>query len=333
LPLLPEYQFKGRVKHMHKLRKFVKNNFILLVILALIAMFTAISGKRFFNFDNFITIARQAAILGMTATGLMILMLTGNIDLSLGGVMSFTSVFFAQLISVDYFNINPFLAMLIVILIGIAFGWLKGLLITSTKMNALIATLGISTALKGFTFLLCDSKTIGGLNPSLVFLGQGYIGPFPMPVVFCGILMVVVAFVCKKTYLGRYMAATGSNSEAARLGGINTDRITRIAFILATVCSVIATIVLTYRVKSGQPNCGDAYQMNNLLACTVGGISFGFGGEGGVLNVIYGILVVGIITNGMTVMGLSSYWQYVMQGTILAFAVGMDYVQRRRSKA
>ena len=107
----------------------------------------------------------------------------------------------------------------------------------------------------------------------------------------------------------------------------------RIAFILATVCSVIATIVLTYRVKSGQPNCGDAYQMNNLLACTVGGISFGFGGEGGVLNVIYGILVVGIITNGMTVMGLSSYWQYVMQGTILAFAVGMDYVQRRRSKA
>lgn len=317
---------------MRNFRKFVKNNFILFVIIALVVLFTAASGTRFFNFDNFITIARQAAILGMTSTGMMVLMMTGNIDLSLGGVMSFISVFFAQLISKNYYDINPFLAIVIILVISGLFGYAKGWLITGTKMNTLIATLGLATALKGFTYLLSGSKTVGGLNDSLVFLGQGYLGPIPVPVIICGVMMIIISFLCKRTYLGRQMAATGSNAEAARLGGINTDRIQRIAFVIATLCSALASIVLTYRVKSGQPNCGDPYQMNNLLACTVGGISFGFGGEGGVINVIYGILVVGIITNGMTVMGLSAFWQYVMQGCILVFAVAADYIQRNRSK-
>lgn len=317
---------------MQKFRRFAKNNFVLFIILALIALFTVCSGERFFNFDNFITIARQAAILGMCSCGMMMLMLTGNIDLSLGGVVSLTSIMFAKMISGDYYGMNPILAIIIVLIFNALLGYAKGLLITKTNMNAMIATLGLSTAMKGVTYLISESKTVGNINPSLVFLGQGYVGPIPMPVIVCGIMMAVLAFVCRKTYLGRHMAATGSNTEAARLGGIKTDQVKQIAFVIATVCAAIASIVLTYRVKSGQPNCGDPYQMNALLACTVGGISFGFGGEGGVINVIYGILVVGIISNGMTVMGMSANWQYIVEGVILVFAVAADYIQRNRSK-
>lgn len=317
---------------MKRLQSFAKKNINLLIVLILVAFFTMISGTKFFSATNFITILRQAALLGMTATGMMLMMLTGNTDLSLGGVVSLTSIVFAQLISADYYNINPLLAVVIVLLLGLFIGWIKGVLITTTKMNAMIATYGLSTVLKGITYLLCQSRTIGSLNESLVFLGQGYIGPIPMPVIICAIVMLVIAFICKKTYLGRYMAATGSNAEAARLSGINTKRVVQIAFALGTLLAAIAGVVLTLRVKTGQPNCGDPYAMNNLVACTVGGISFGFGGQGGVLNVIYGILIVGIITNGMTVMGLSAYWQYVMQGAILILAVAMDYIQRNRGK-
>jgi len=317
---------------MNKLKSFAKRNFNLFIVLALVVLFTLISGKKFFSVTNLITVMRQAALLGMTATGMMLMMLTGNTDLSLGGVVSLTSILFAQLISKDYYDMNPVLAIIIVLLLGLFIGWVKGFMITKTKMNAMIATFGFATVLKGITYLLCQSRTIGSLNDSLVFLGQGYIGPIPMPVVICICVMIIIAFVCKKTYLGRYMAATGSNSEAARLSGINTERVVQIAFALGTLCASIAAVVLTYRVKSGQPNCGDPYQMNNLVACTVGGISFGFGGQGGVKNVIYGILIVGIITNGMTVMGLSAYWQYVMQGSILIFAVAIDYIQRNRGK-
>lgn len=313
-------------------KRFIKKNFNLVIITILVLFFTACAGDRFFNFDNFITIARQAAILGMCGCGMMVLMLTGNVDMSLGGVMSFTSILYSELISVDFYDINPILAIVIVTVVNVAYGYLGGLLITKTKMNSMIATLGLSTALNGFTFLLCQSKTIGGLNSQLVWLGQGYVWKIPNPVIICGILMLILDFVCKRTYFGRYMAATGSNSEAARLGGINTDRVKRIAFTIASICATIASIVLTYRVKSGQPNCGSSYQMNNLLACTVGGISYGFGGEGGVINVIYGIFIVGIITNGMTVMGLNQYWQYVMQGGILVFTVALDYLQRTKIK-
>ena len=312
--------------------RFIKSNFNLVIITILVVFFTVFCGSRFFSFENFITIARQAAILGMCGCGMMVLMLTGNVDMSLGGVMSFTSILYSELISSDYYNKDPIASIFVVLIANIIYGYIGGLIVTKTKMNSMIATLGLATMLNGFTYLLCQSKTIGALNSKLVWLGQGSVGPVPNPVIICGILMVILDFICKRTYLGRHMAATGSNAEAARLGGINTDRVKRIAFIIASICATIASIVLTYRVKSGQPNCGNSYQMNNLLACTVGGISYGFGGEGGVINVIYGIFIVGIITNGMTVMGLNQYWQYVMQGGILVFTVALDYLQRAKIK-
>lgn len=312
-----------------KIKHFFKKNFNVAFLLGLIALF-GICTDSFFSFDNMITILRQASILGMCACGLMFLLLSGNIDLSLGAVMSFISVFFAQLISTDYYNLNPIVAIIIVLALGAIFGYLKGWLITWTGMNALIATLGLATALKGVTFLTCNAKIITNINQSVVFIGQGYVGPIPIPVIACGVMLAVSAFVLKKTYFGRYIYATGSNEYAAYLGGINVDRVKRICFVLASLCATIASVVLTLRVKTGQPNCGDPYQMNVLIACTVGGISFGFGSGGGVLNVLYGVLIVGIITNGMTIMGVDSYYQYVMQGMILVVAVGLDYLQRKK---
>lgn len=312
--------------------KSIAKKYMMLIVLIILIIFFSIFGQNFFSLNNAITVCRQVSIIGICATGLMFTLLTGHIDLSIGSTVSFAAVFFAKLVSLNEgILMNPWLAMLVVLLFCALIGVIKGLLVVGTNMPALIATLAVSTALEGVNYLITDAKPISKIPDSIAWLGQGYVGPIPMPVIIFAAIVLVAFFILGFTYIGRYIYATGSNTEAARLAGLNVKLVKVAAYVVCSMLCAVAGFVLCTRLRSGTATTGTQYQNKALTSCTVGGISLA-GGEGTIYNLLCGIFVIGIITNGMTIMGINDYWQSVAEGVILAFAVGMDYYQRTHVK-
>lgn len=310
----------------------ITRKYMMLIVLIVLVIFFSIFGTNFFSWDNAVTVCRQVSIIGICATGMMFALLTGHIDLSIGSTVSFAAVFFAKLVSEqEDILMNPALAMLVVLLFCALIGVVKGLLVVVTNMPALIATLAVSTALEGVNYLITDAKPISKIPDSIAWLGQGYLGPIPMPVVIFAVIVLIAGLILTFTYIGRYIYATGSNSEAARLAGLNVKAVNVAAYVVCSCLCAVAGFVLCTRLRSGTATTGTQYQNKALTSCAVGGISLA-GGEGTIYNLLCGIFVIGIITNGMTIMGINDYWQSVAEGAILAIAVGVDYYQRTHVK-
>lgn len=312
--------------------KAFTRKYMMLIILVLMCTFFSIFGENFFSIENLITVCRQVSIIGICSAGMMFALLTGHIDLSIGATVSFSAVLFAKLVSENEdILMNPYLAMLVVLAFCVVLGIIKGLLVVETNMPALIATLAVSTSLEGVNYLITDAKPISKIPDSIAWLGQGYLGSIPMPVIIFALIILVAGFILAFTYIGRYIYATGSNTEAARLAGLNVKFVKISAYIVCSCLCAVAGFVLCTRLRSGTATTGTAYQTKALTSCTVGGISMA-GGEGTIYNLLVGIFVIGVLTNGMTILGISDYWQDVAQGIILAFAVGVDYYQRTHVK-
>lgn len=314
-----------------KLSVITKKYMMLVVLMVMVVLFS-IFGQNFFSGENAITVCRQVSIIGICSTGMMFTLLTGHIDLSIGSTVSFAAILWAKLISTnENINMNPYLAMLLVMFFCVIIGSVKGLLVTKTNMPALIATLAVSTSLDGINYLICDAKPISKINESIYWLGQGYVWKIPMPVIVFGTIVLVAGIILGFTYIGRYIYATGSNAEAARLAGLNVHMVKIAAYIVASCLCAVAGFVLCSRLRSGTATTGSQYQNKALTSCVVGGISMA-GGEGTIYNLLVGIFVIGILTNGLTILGVNDYWQNVCQGAILAFAVGTDYYSRTHVK-
>ena len=321
-------------KDLRKKASAFTKKYMMLFVLILICTFFSIFGKNFFSAANAITVCRQVSIIGICAAGMMFTLLVGHIDLSIGATVSFAAVLFAKLCADPAgFGLawNPVLSIVIVLLFCVLIGVIKGLLVVETNMPALIATLAVSTALEGVNYLITDAKPISKLPESIAWIGQGYIGQIPMPVIIFAVIIVISGFILSSTYIGRYIYATGSNTEAARLSGLNVKFVKISAYVVCSLLCGVAGFVLATRLRSGTATTGMQYQTKALTSCTVGGISMA-GGEGTIYNLLVGIFIIGIITNGMTIMGINEYWQDVVQGCILAAAVGVDAYQRTHTK-
>jgi ribose transport system permease protein len=300
-------------------------------VLIVLVVFFSVFADRFFTFDNIIGIFRQVSILGLFATGMMFVMITGYIDLSIGAIGSFSSIWFGMCVSSNFWNLPPAIGFILTLLFAGAIGLFNGMVITKTKMEPLVGTLATATMLTGVTFTLCKAMPVTGLPKSVLFIGQGFVGSIPVPVILLAVILVIVWFVLNKSYPGRYLYAVGSNSEASRLSGIKTDRVKITAYVITALLAGLAGIVLTSRLNAGQPKAGDSYLMTALISCSVGGISLA-GGRGGVFHLICGICVLGVITNGMLIIGFNAYLQNIVQGAVLTLAVSLDYIQRQRSQ-
>ena len=298
--------------------------YMMLIVLILLIVFFSIFGENFLSVENAITVCRQVSIIGICATGMMFALLTAHIDLSIGATVSFAAVFWAKLISTNEgIMMNPYLAMLVVLFFCVIIGTANGLLVVKTNMPALIATMATSTVLEGVNYLITDAKPISKIDESIYWIGQRYVGKIPMPVIVFGVIVIVAGVILGFTYIGRYIYATRSNSEAARLAGLNTDMVNVAAYIVsACLCGVAGF---------GTATTGTQYQSKALTSCVVGGISMR-GGEGNIYNLLVGVFVIGVLSNGLTIIGVNDYWQSVAQGIILAFAVGTDYYSRTHVK-
>ena len=296
----------------------------LIILVLLIVAFTIINPV-FFSGKNMINILKQISIMGIMAMGMTFVLLTGGIELSMGAQISLVCVTVSMFVKNMGMPVVP--AMLLSIAFTTLIGFFNGFLISKTKVPALILTLGTSTFLEGFVYTICGGLPVYGLPASLKWLGQyNLFGFLPVLVIVMAIMVMIAVFILEKTYTGRYFYAIGSNEEATKLSGVNTDKVGIVAYTLSGLLVGIAGILMLGRVGSGQPGAGKGYEMDVLTGCVLGGVST-TGGKGKVSNAFLGILIIGVLSNGMAIAGLGEFPQKMVKGIVLIIAIVLDRLQ------
>ena len=293
----------------------------------LIVIVISLVNSKFISINNILNILRQVSIIGICAVGMTFVIISGGIDLSVGSMLGVSGVSCAMLMSG---GVNPAFAILIVILIGAISGLIIAFFINVVNLVPFIVTLGMMTTLRGVCYVITNGMPVYGIPDSIGFIGKGYLFDIiPVPVILLVIVFIVGIFILEKTSFGRTVYGIGGNIEASRLSGINVNRQRYKIYMFSGMLFSIAGIVLLGRVNSGQPTAGEGYEMDIITACILGGISF-TGGEGKLRGVVIGLLIIGTLANGMTLMSIPEFWQWVVKGLVLILAVSIDSLTKQR---
>ncbi|MDD3699259.1 MAG: ABC transporter permease [Atribacterota bacterium] len=280
----------------------------------------------FFNPLNILNVIRQVSIIGVIAVGMTFVILLGGIDLSVGSVVAFTGIIAAGF-QVKWGG-SLFLSIVIPLLIGGGIGFLNGFISTKGGLHPFIVTLGTMSIFRGATLLVAKGRPISGMSRSFRFIGAGMIGPIPFPVILFLGSVIIAAIILRRTVFGRYIYAIGGNEEAALLSGIRVDRYKISAFTILGFLSALSGLILTSRLNSGELVAGEGYELDVIASVVIGGTSM-MGGEGGVYGTLIGALLIGVISNGLNLLGVQPYWQMIVRGSIIILAVLMDKMKRR----
>lgn len=292
----------------------------LLVIVMFIIL--AISTDTFFTSTNVINLVRQVSVNAMVALGTAFVVFGGEIDLSTGAILALGGVVCSKLMVEAGMSVP--IAIIITVAVGMLVGLVSGLIITTFGLNSFIVTLGMQYVLQGISLLLTNSQPVSNLPKSFLILGRGYIGPIPIPVIIAIVMFSIGAFVFRFLPFGRYVVAVGDNPVAANLSGINV-KFTKISmFLMNGAIASIGAIILASRLSSGQPTVGADVSMQALAAVYVGGTS-----QGKVSNTLGGVLVLGLVNNGLNLLRVNVYWQRVALGIIIIASVVIDTLRTR----
>ena len=302
---------------------------ITVVLIVLIIMFSIMSPV-FLTVSNLMNIARQVSMIGISAVGMMFVLLIGGIDLSTGAIVSFTNVLAALLMT--RMGMSPVLASILCLVLSAGIGLINGLLITLFHIPALIATLATQSVFFGVSYIISGGVSIFGFPESYSILGKGYLWIIPVPVIIMILTFGVGAFILKKTPFGRYFYAIGGNEEASHLSGIKVGRTKVMVYSLAGFFGGISGLIMLSRINSGQAITGKGFEFDVITAVVLGGISVS-GGSGKIMNAIVGVLIMGILSTGLTLINLGEYPQMIVKGIVLILAVGFDCVQKYRDNA
>lgn len=303
-----------------KIKEILTNYGIIFVLLILVIVFSTLS-DRFLMRDNIFNILRQVSIVGIISVGMTLVMLTGGIDLSCGSIVGLSGVGAALMMTEA--AMNPVLASVIMLVVGIILGLANGYFISQLKVPPFIATLGMMTSIRGIAYIITGGLPVFGFNRSFTRLGQGYVGVIPVPVIFMAGAFILGYILLSKTRIGRHIYGVGGNEEASRLSGIQVKKVKFFVYGAAGFMSALAGIVLLARVNSGQPNAGNSYEMDVITGVVLGGVSMS-GGQGKIAMVIVGVMIMGILTNGMTMLSINEYIQQFVKGLVLIAAVALD---------
>ena len=316
--------------------EFYKKYGILVVLAALMIIFGIIA-PNFMNVSNIFEILRQISFQAILAVGMTYCMLTAGVDLSVGSMTAFcgmvgTSFMAAQPIpfAEGAFNPNPIIGVVLGLLAGAAWGFVNGFLINKIKIAPLIATLATYESIRGLVYISTGALPIyDGIEDYFKVLGQGSIGIVPIPVIIMVIIFILGGLVLSKTTYGRSVYCVGGSEEVARLSGINVKKIKYSVYVISGVLSGLAGMLLVARMNSFQPNVGLGYEFEVITACVLGGVSMA-GGEGKMLGAFVGILIMGVLLNGLIQIGLNDFYREVFSGVVLAVAVGIDSMSHNK---
>lgn len=299
---------------------------ILFALLALVVFFS-VATTGFLSVNNLFNILRQVAVNGIAASGMTFVLLTGGIDISVGAVMGLSGIGAATLM---VNGVHPVLACLIMVVVGLGIGAFNGFFVFEIGLPPMIATLSTLSIARGLAYIISGGLPVSRFPRSFTVLGQGYLGPIPVPVIIMALCFAAGWFVLEKTSFGRYVYGIGSNPEASRLSGINVRGVMYAVYALCGMMAAFAGVVLLSRVNSGQPNAGETYEMDIITAIVMGGVST-TGGEGRILNVLVGLVFMGVLLNGMMMMNVPDYYQRVVKGVVLLLAISYDKISQKRA--
>jgi ribose transport system permease protein len=302
----------------------------LIALFVLVAALALLSDK-FATGDNLFNIARQISVNMCISVGMTLVILTGGIDLSVGSILAFSGAIAAGLFrnGIAWEGGNLFIGftfvgcILVALLAGSLLGLFNGLMITRFKVPPFVATLAMLTMARGFTMLYTNGFPITGLGAGFATLGTGWFGGIPVLVWIALAIVVLFVFVMRKTRMGRYIYAIGGNEKAALFSGIRVDRIKIAVYTLAGLLSAVAGILVVSRLDSAQPNAGSGYELDSIAAVVIGGTSLS-GGKGAIAGTVVGVLIIGVLNNGLVLMDVSPFWQQVVKGAVILLAVVID---------
>jgi ribose transport system permease protein len=322
------------VARHHNLARLLERYGIILVVVAMMAFLYAMQPEYFLTFQNLTNILRQIAMNAMLAIGMFLVILTAGIDLSVGSVLALAMMTLAIFAEAGWPGV---IVIFIGPLVGLAAGVVNGLGLTLLRLpHPFIMTLGTLNIARGLTNLISGGRPISGLPEEVRFLGSaqipipglGQFGAIPVSAIVIIVVYAGIAYFLNKTSTGRHIYAVGGNPHAAAVSGISVDRILVLVYAMCGFFAGLAALMLAGRTDSGFPNAGIGAELDAIAAVIIGGASF-FGGRGTVLGVLAGVLIMGLLRNGLNLMNVSVFWQQLLIGMIIILAVYIDVLRRR----
>lgn len=317
---------KERPRPLTAVTDIARRYSVLFILLGLGTVF-ALGSDQFLTLSNLLNVALQTSIIAIVAIGMTFTILTAGIDLSVGSVVALAGALAAGLAVRQELGTAAGIAL--ALLAGMAVGALNGLLVVKGKMPPFVATLATLAIARGLTLVYTQGRPIAGIDESFRFLGSGSVLGIPMPVIVLALVFVVAFLVLRYTRFGNYVYATGGNEEVSRLAGIPTNRIIFAVYVISGLTAAIGGILLVARLWSAQPNAAVGLELDAIAAPVLGGVSL-FGGIGGVTGALAGAFILGILSNGLNLMGVPSFYQQVIKGAVLILAVMLDLATKRR---
>jgi ribose transport system permease protein len=304
---------------------FFQDWMILILFVVMVLIFSATSST-FRTTNNIMNVLRQASFIAIIAMGEFFVILTGNMDMSISSIIGMVSIFFAGF--AVWMGLPVWLAVVFVLLMAVIVGLLNGALVVYGKVPSFIATLVTMNIIKGIYFIYSGGLPISGLPESFNFLGAGYVGVVPFPVILMVIIAIMLNVITQHTSIGRSFFAVGGNIEASKLSGINVKFVGVLAFVLSAVLSAVGALGLTAKTLSGNVMLGENLLFDVMTIVVLGGTSLA-GGRGRIFGVVIGALFLQVISNMMVLVGINTYWQWVVKGMILVTVVLIDANSKR----
>ena len=292
--------------------------FVILVVVA------ATTSESFLTESNFTNLLRQMVTTGLLALGMLVVILTGGIDLSVGSIVGFTGIMAAGLAA----DLPVVLAMALAVVAGAGFGIVNGVLVARFRLAPFVVTLAALTTIRGLTYVYSETP-ITPLKPGFLTLGTETVGPVPVAAIVMVVAFAIAWVFLRRTPTGRAIVAIGGNDEAVRLAGISVQRHVLLAYAISGFCAGLAGVILASRVGIAQPSVGTAFELNAIAACVIGGASLA-GGRGSVIGTLGGVVLLAVIDNLLTLYDVQSYWQQVLKGLIIAAVVLVRRQEERR---
>ena len=318
---------------LKSVKRYFKDNLGILIALAAMILFLYIypvTHSTFLTQGNILNVLRQNAPNLLLSCGMTMVIILGGIDLSVGSIIAMSGVLGAG--AVVWGGMPEIVGILIAILSGLLFGLCNGFVIAKTQIPPFIVTLASMNIAKGIAYVFSGGKPIRCMTDAWKFLGAGYVGPIPTPVVTMFVVFIISVLFLNRTRIGRHIYAVGGNDTAAKFSGISTAKVKFVVYSFSGLMAGLAGITIASRLYSGTCTSGDGAEMDAIAAVVVGGTSMS-GGSGRLGGTLIGALIIGILTNGLNLMGVNSDWQYIIKGAVILLAVYVDFLRsNKRSK-